>query len=86
MSYLVVIRRQAKQKLKRLLPNDRLRITEKIRQLGRNPDDLKLDIKPLPGQSYYRLRVGQWRIIYDRQDSIRIISIEQIKSRGDAYK
>jgi len=50
--------------------------------LGANPDDPTLDIKPLQGQPYYRLRVGDWRIIYDREDEVKIIAIEKIKPRG----
>ena len=55
-------------------------------QLGRNPDDETLDIKKLEGESYLRLRVGNWRVIFDRQDAVRIIAVEKIKPRGDAYK
>ncbi|MFI4919436.1 MAG: type II toxin-antitoxin system RelE/ParE family toxin, partial [Legionellales bacterium] len=42
--------------------------------------------KKLQGESYFRLRVGQWRVIFDRTDELKIISIEKIKSRGDVYK
>jgi mRNA interferase RelE/StbE len=35
---------------------------------------------------FFRLRVGDWRVIYDWQDAVRIIAIEKIKPRGDAYK
>lgn len=86
MSYAVNIRREAARKLKSLGRKDRTRITEKIMMLGDNPDDPTLDVKRLIGEPYYRLRVGDWRVIYDRQDPLRIISIEKIKSRGDAYK
>lgn len=86
MPYSVIIKRQTQQKLKSLSPAIRLHITGKIKQLSLNPDNPILDIKPLRGQLFYRLRVGQWRIIYDRQDRIKIISIDKIKSRGDAYK
>ncbi len=55
-------------------------------QLGRNPDDDALDIKKLEGSPYFRLRVGSWRVIFERQDTIRIIAVEKIKPRGDAYK
>jgi mRNA interferase RelE/StbE len=54
--------------------------------LGDNPDDPALDVKRLTGEPYYRLRVGDWRVIYDRQVQLKIISIEKIKPRGDAYK
>jgi mRNA interferase RelE/StbE len=55
-------------------------------ELSLDPDSTKMDIKKLQGQIFWRLRVGFWRIIYDRNDIVRIISIEKIKSRGDAYK
>lgn len=86
MIYALLIKRQAKKVLKNLSRRDRNRITEKIMILGKNPDDPVLDVKPLQGETYYRLRVGDWRIIYDRDDDIKIIAIEKIKPRGGAYK
>lgn len=84
--YSLLIRSQAKKKLQSLPRPDRFRIAEKLEQLGRNPDDASLDIKKLEGEPYFRLRVGNWRIIFDRQDVVRIIAVEKIKPRGDAYK
>lgn len=81
-----MIRRQAEKKLQSLPRNERFRLAEKIYQLGQNPDDPALDTKPLTGTPLYRLRVGDWRIIYDRQDAVRVIAVEKIKPRGDAYK
>jgi mRNA interferase RelE/StbE len=85
-SYSVVIHPQAKKKLKSLSRPDRVRIAEKIHQLGENPDNPALDTKRLEGEPYYRLRVGGWRVIYDRDDTVKVIAIEKIKPRGDAYK
>ncbi len=85
MPYQIKIKRQADRTLKRLRPQDRLRITEKIDLLGQNPDNPTLDVKRLQGQFLYRLRVGQWRVIFDRQEVVKVISIEKIKPRGDAY-
>ena len=82
----VFMRRQAQKKLQSLPGNERFRLAEKINQLGHNPDDPALDTKRLAGVPLHRLRVGNWRIIYERQDSVQIIAIEKIKSRGDAYK
>jgi mRNA interferase RelE/StbE len=84
--YNLLIRSQAKKKLQSLPKMDRFRIAEKLEQLGRNPDDSSLDIKKLEGEPYFRLRVGNWRIIFERHDVVRIITIEKIKPRGDAYK
>lgn len=91
MTYQVVIRRQAKRKLQSLPRGERNRIAEKITLLGDDPDNPQLDIKSLQGEQsaerpLLRLRVGRWRVIFDRQDSIRVISVERIKPRGDAYK
>ena len=86
MPFKVLIRRQARKKLQSLDRKERLRLVEKINELGRNPDDPALDTKRLSGVPMHRLRVGDWRIIYDRQDAVRIIAIEKIKPRGDAYK
>ena len=86
MPYTVTIRREAARKLQSLGARDRARITEKIVMLGHNPDDPRLDVKRLTGEPYHRLRVGGWRVIYDRHDQLRIITIERIKPRGDAYK
>ena len=61
-------------------------ITEAIITLGADPDKNVLDIKQLKGSRLWRVRVGGWRIIYDRQDIVKIIQVEKIKPRGDAYK
>ena len=86
MSYTLLIKKQAKKALQSLPQPDRTRITEKIVLLGKDPDNPSLDIKKLQGEPYFRLRVGSWRIIFDRDDEVKIISIEKIKPRGDAYK
>ncbi|MBF0459790.1 MAG: type II toxin-antitoxin system RelE/ParE family toxin [Magnetococcales bacterium] len=86
MGYQIQIRREAKRKLQTLPVNDRLRITEKIMELGRDPDDASLDVKPLINSPFWRLRVGGWRVVYDRQDELRIITVERVRSRGDVYK
>jgi mRNA interferase RelE/StbE len=86
MRYTLLIKKQAKKALQSLARTDRNRIAEKINLLGENPDNPILDIKALKGEPYYRLRVGQWRIIFDRDDEVRIIAIEKIKPRGGAYK
>jgi mRNA-degrading endonuclease RelE of RelBE toxin-antitoxin system len=43
--YTIEIKKQAKRKLLSLRPTDRLRITEAIVRLGRNSNDISLNIK-----------------------------------------
>ncbi|RKZ61676.1 MAG: plasmid stabilization system [Candidatus Parabeggiatoa sp. nov. 2] len=52
-------------------------MTGKIDLLGLNPDEPKLDIKRPQGENFYRLRVGDWRVIFDRQDVVKVITIEK---------
>lgn len=86
MPYQVFIKKQARKALQKLSRKCRNQITEKIELLGQNPNDPTLDIKLLRGSHYYRLRVGQWRIIFDKDNEVKIIAIEKVKSRGDVYK
>lgn len=44
------------------------------------------DIKKLKGQEMYRLRVGNYRILYTTDEKIKIITVENIDNRGDVYK
>jgi mRNA interferase RelE/StbE len=46
----------------------------------------KGDIKKLQGHTeLYRLRIGDWRIVFSYPDSDTVL-IEKISSRGDVYK
>lgn len=44
----------------------------------------KGDVKKLQGSNYYRLRVGTYRVIFDRL--FNIIKVERIDNRGQVYK
>ncbi|MCK5486509.1 MAG: hypothetical protein KAI86_09865, partial [Desulfobacterales bacterium] len=41
---------------------------DKLHEIQENPDDPTLDVDKLKGESGYRLRVGQYRIIYTRYE------------------
>ena len=42
------------------------------------------DVKRLKGYTYYRLRVGDYRLIFDKQ--LNIIEVIKIDNRGETYK
>lgn len=58
-------------------------IRMKIKQYAENPDSLKNLVKKLQGTSYYRLRVGDYRVVFDEDG--RIVFVRKIESRGSVY-
>jgi len=79
-------RRQARNYLARLPVKIKSKIVRRLHELKANPDDSNLDIDRLKGGLGYRLRVGQYRIIFTRHDIELIIEVVKIRPRGDVYK
>lgn len=88
MLYTLTIHKQARKKLLSMDAKQRHRVAEAIYQLGEKPDGHSLDTKLMQGGTgqLWRMRVGDWRVIYERDDTLKIIAIEKIGSRGDIYK
>lgn len=84
--YEIIMRKQALKKLRTLPEKQQVFISQAIEFLALDPDDDRLHITKLGGRSGYRVRVGNWRIMYERDDCLRIISIDKIGPRGDVYK
>jgi mRNA interferase RelE/StbE len=67
--------------LRRLGRRDRERISDAI---GTLPEG---DVKLLRGPDrLWRLRVGDWRVIFDRKDTERVIDVLAVRPRGRAYR
>ena len=84
--YQLKYRRQAKNYLARLPFKIKSKIVDKLHEIQKNPDDPALDVDKLKGESGYRLRVGQYRIIYTRYEDQLTIEVVRIRPRGDIYK
>ena len=77
----IIILKQPKKFLEKLPKTQQQRIATAIFSL---PDG---DVISLKGEtSAYRLRVGDWRIVFSINDSGGEITIRQIGNRGDVYK
>lgn len=61
------------------------RIVDKIREIAKDPYAPNNNLKKLQGRSGYRLRVGDWRIIYELQNDILVMLVLEIDSRGGIY-
>ncbi len=84
--YKLKYRRQARNYLARLPLKIKSIIVNNLHELAANPDTPSLDIDVLKGRQGFRLRAGQYRVIYTRQDDRLIIEIIKIRPRGDIYK
>ena len=84
--YKLKYRRQARNYLARLPLKIKSVIVNNLHELAANPDSPSLDIDVLKGRKGFRLRVGQYRVIYPRQDDRLIIEVVKIRPRGDISK
>jgi mRNA interferase RelE/StbE len=84
--YDITLGKQALKYLVRMRPADGKRVRVALDRLAANPDRQDMDIKPLQGRPAFRLRVGNYRVIFQRDDVIRVLAVERIAPRGDVYK
>lgn len=79
-----VVDDRARKDLRRLDPPTRKRILSAIARLAQGAE-LTGDVKRLQGSHEYRLRVGDWRVRFERQDRQLVIVIVRVLPRGRAY-
>src|SRR4029077_6827409 len=84
MSYRVVIKVSAEKELAALPAHTRERIHQRILSLESDPRPR--GAKKLQGQEAYRLRVGDYRVLYTVDDSARQVMVYAIGHRRDVYR
>lgn len=70
--------------LSRMPANERARIVGKINQLATSPEELANQVRRLQGRPGYRLRIGDWRVIFDENGDV--LDILAIGPRGSVYE
>jgi mRNA interferase RelE/StbE len=80
----VVIDDRARKDLRRIDPPTRQRILSAIARLAQGAE-LTGDVKRLRGSHEYRLRVGDWRVRFEREDRRLVITVVRVLPRGRAY-
>ncbi len=83
-SYSLVINKSAERELRALQKTDLRRITERIRGLAQNPRPPGNE--KLSGQDRYRIRQGDYRILYAVDDERRTIQVVKIGHRREVYR
>lgn len=82
--YRIEIKRSAVKEIDRLSRNDLRRIRTKIESLAENPRPY--DCQKLSAQEKYRVRVGDYRILYSIEDDVLIVFIVKVAHRREAYR
>ena len=85
MTYQVEITPAAKRQVKKLVKQTQELIIQRLEQLAdkpRPPGVLKMEGE----ENLYRVRVGDYRVIYQIQDRILLIVVVKVGHRGDVYR
>jgi mRNA interferase RelE/StbE len=84
MAYKVLIKRSAEKELDSLPENLRQRIVKRLLVLEENarPDG----VRKLQGQEAYRMRVGDYRVLYSVDDGDHMVTVYAIGHRREVYR
>ena len=82
MKYHIVVEKWAAKFIRKQQPAQQKRIMQALAQLP-----FPGDIKPMAGsEGFYRLRVGDYRILYTVEEEIITVRVTDAGNRGDIYK
>jgi mRNA interferase RelE/StbE len=83
--YRIVTTRLFDKNLARLPLNWQKRIVTKVVEVAANPYAPNNNLTKLRGIDGYRLRVGDWRVIYELEDDRLVMLVVDVGSRGGIY-
>ena len=84
MTYKISIRRKAQKQLAKIPANDYKKIKQAILDLAQDPRPA--GSKKLKGRQGWRIRQGDYRVIYEIQDDLLIIIVLDVGNRKDVYR
>ena len=84
--YDIVLKKAARKGLRKMPVVARTRMLEALTKIAQCPEWSGLDVIRLAGRPGYRLRVGKYRAVFERNDAELIILVINIDSRGEIYK
>lgn len=83
-SYRIQIKRSAERELRDIPKKDLKRITKRIGALSNDPRPPGCE--KLTGQERYRVRQGDYRVVYSVDDDTRTVTIVKIGHRREVYR
>ena len=84
--YTVFTTKSFDKSLARIPANWQKRIVAKIKEVAIDPYAPNNNLTKLQGREGYRLRVGDWRVIYELQDDRLVMLVLEVGARGGIYK
>jgi mRNA interferase RelE/StbE len=84
--YRIVFAKQSDRALRKMSRNTARLIRERLDQLAEDPYARNPNLTRLQGRPGYRLRVGDWRIIYELEGDRLVILVLKIAPRGEVYR
>ena len=84
--YKIVFTKQVYKSLRKTPRNVVSRLRKKLERIAENPYARYANVTKLQDRPGYRLRVGDWRVIYDIRNEELIILVLKIDSRGGVYR
>jgi len=84
--YKITFKKEAAKSLNRLPRNVAKTIREKLEVIAANPYSEHPNATKLQGREGYRLRVGDWRVIYEIQNDQLVILVLRVAPRGEVYR
>ncbi|MDS4040581.1 MAG: type II toxin-antitoxin system RelE/ParE family toxin [Candidatus Competibacter sp.] len=84
MTYAIFIERRAQRSLSRIAGQDRDRLSSAIRRLADEPRPH--GVKKLSGRNAWRIRVGDYRILYEIHDERLRILVVDVGHRREIYR
>lgn len=85
MSYRIEVKRSAAKALKNIPKADRKRIVDKIDSLAKSPPSPETS-KMKGSNPFHKVRVGNYRIVYEIQEDVLLILVVKIGHRKDIYR
>jgi len=85
MAYAIIMKTQARRGLKRLQRRDQERLKSRIDDLASNPGPDGVE-RFRRAENAYRIRVGDFRIVYQVSDAECVVYVVLIGDRKDVYK
>ncbi len=82
----VAITKEARRRLRAMPDNLERIISSKIDSLAADPLAPNHNVTALKGGDGFRLRVGNWRVLYTLDTEARTMTIAAILPRGEAYR